>query len=143
VGSGKTGYLVNPAGPEGEKFVQLGGQGISVMSYSNKQAAALEYIKWFAQPDVQAKWWKAGGYSCLRSVVEAPGFATSQPSAQTFLASMAIVKDFWAELTYADLLQSSHNRFHDYVVAGHGTAQDTLKGLVKAWTENFKEDGNL
>ena len=59
--------------------------------------AALEYIKWFAQPEVQAKWWKLGGYSALNAVVNDPGFATSQPYAQTFLDSMAIVKDFWAE----------------------------------------------
>jgi hypothetical protein len=37
-------------------------------------------------------------------VVEDPGFAASQPYAQTFLDSMAIVKDFWAEPTYAELL---------------------------------------
>ena len=41
VGGGKTGYLVNPAGPGGEKVRQLGGQGVSVVSYSTKQKAAL------------------------------------------------------------------------------------------------------
>ena len=35
----------------------LGGQGISVVSYSDKKDQALEYIKWFATPEVQAKWW--------------------------------------------------------------------------------------
>ncbi len=30
-----------------------------------------------------------------------PGFASSQPYAQAFLDSMAIVKDFWAEPSYA------------------------------------------
>ena len=33
------------------------------MSYSEKQDAAKEYIKWFAQPEVQKKWWALGGYS--------------------------------------------------------------------------------
>jgi multiple sugar transport system substrate-binding protein len=143
VGGGKTGYLVNPAGPNGEKFAQLGGQGISVVKYSEKQAAALEYIKWFAQPDVQANWWKAGGFSCLRAVVEDPSFAASQPYAQTFLDSMAIVKDFWAEPSYATLLQQSQKRFHDYVVAGQGTAQEALDGMTADWTETFKEAGKL
>jgi multiple sugar transport system substrate-binding protein len=143
VGGGKTGYLVNPAGPNGEKFAQLGGQGISVVKYSEKQAAALEYIKWFAQPDVQANWWKAGGFSCLRAVVESPDFATSQPYAQTFLDSMAIVKDFWAEPSYATLLQDTQKRFHDYVVAGKGTAQEALDGLVEDWTVTFNEAGKI
>ena len=48
VGGGKSGYFPNPAGPNGH-FAQLGGQGISVVAYSDKQDAALEYIKWFAQ----------------------------------------------------------------------------------------------
>ncbi len=143
VGGGKTGYLVNPAGPDGKQFAQLGGQGISVVSYSEKQAAALEYIKWFAEPEVQAKWWSMGGFSCLRAVVEDPAFAASQPYAQTFLDSMAIVKDFWADPSYATLLQDSQKRFHDYVVAGQGTAQEALDGLVADWTVTFEDDGKL
>jgi multiple sugar transport system substrate-binding protein len=143
VGGGKTGYLVNPAGPTGAKFAQLGGQGISVVSYSDKQDAALEYIKWFAQPEVQEKWWSMGGFSTLRSVVEDPSFVASQPYAQTYLDSMAIVKDFWAEPAYASLLQASQRRFHDYVVAGQGTAQEALDGLVADWTEVFEDEGKL
>ena len=77
-----------------------------MVSYSDKQDAALKYIKWFANPDVQAKWWSLGGYSCLKAVVEDPSFPASQPYAQTFLDSMAIVKDFWAEPSYASLLQA-------------------------------------
>ena len=141
VGGDKSGYFANPAGPDGKQFAQLGGQGISVVAISEKQDAALEYIKWFAQPDVQAKWWQLGGYSALRAVVEDPGFAKSQPYAQTFLDSMAIVKDFWAEPSYASLLQASQKRFHNYVIAGQGTAKEALDGLVADWTEIFEDEG--
>ncbi|WP_350149772.1 ABC transporter substrate-binding protein [Thalassospira sp.] len=142
VGGGKSGYFPNPAGPTGQ-FAQLGGQGISVVAYSEKQEAALEYIKWFAQPDIQARWWELGGYSALRAVVEDPGFASSQPYAQTFLDSMAIVKDFWAEPAYADLLLSMQERIHNYVVAGDGTAKEALDDLVRDWTEVFEDEGKL
>jgi multiple sugar transport system substrate-binding protein len=142
VGGGKSGYFANPAGPAGQ-FAQLGGQGISVVSYSEKQDAALEYIKWFAQPEIQTRWWELGGYSALNSVVEAPGFASSQPYAQTFLDSMAIVKDFWAEPAYADLLIPMQERMHNYVVAGQGTAKQALDGLVNDWTEVFEDEGKL
>ncbi len=141
VGGDKIGFFVNPK--ETAQFAQLGGQGISVVSYSEHQDAALKYIKWFANKDVQAKWWSLGGYSCLKAVVEDPGFPASQPYAQTFLDSMAIVKDFWAEPSYASLLQASQKRFHDYVVAGNGTAKDALDGLVKDWTEVFQDDGKM
>mgnify|MGYP001554830893 CR=1 FL=1 len=142
VGGGKSGYFPNPPGPGGH-FAQLGGQGISVVAASDKQDAALEYIKWFAQKEVQDKWWKAGGYSALKAVVEDPGFVSSQPYAKTFLDSMAIVKDFWAEPAYADLLLPMQERIHDYVIAGKGSAQDALDGLVEDWTEVLEDEGKL
>jgi multiple sugar transport system substrate-binding protein len=140
VGGGKSGYFANPAGPAGQ-FAQLGGQGISVVANSEKRAAALEYIKWFAQPKVQQDWWKSGGYSALNAVVEDPGFVASQPYAKTFLDSMAIVKDFWAEPSYASLLLPMQARIHNYVVAGQGTAKEALDAIVKDWNEVFEEEG--
>ena len=142
VGGGKSGYFPNPAGPGGH-FAQLGGQGISVVSYSDQQDAALEYIAWFAQPEIQKRWWELGGYSALKAVVDDPSFASSQPYAQTFLDSMAIVKDFWAEPAYADLLLAMQDRVHAYVIAGEGTAQEALDGLVEDWTEVFEDEGKL
>ncbi len=140
-GGGNSGYFPNPAGPGGQQFAQLGGQGISVVANTDEMDAALDYIKWFAQPAVQARWWELGGYSALSAVVEDPSFAGSQPYAQTFLDSMAIVKDFWAEPAYASLLLPTQRRFHDYVVAGQGTAKEALDGLVADWIEVFEDEG--
>jgi len=56
---------------------------------------------------------------------------------------MAIVKDFWADPNYASLLDASQRRFHDYVVAGNGTAQEALDGLVADWTEVFEDAGKM
>ena len=142
VGGGKSGYFPNPAGPNGH-FAQLGGQGISVVANSPNRDAALEYIKWFAQEDVQQQWWDIGGAPALRSVLEAPGFEDSQPFAKTFLDSMAIVKDFWAEPAYADLLLAMQERVHNYVIAGEGTAEEALNGLVDDWVEVFEDEGKL
>lgn len=142
VGGGKSGYFPNPKGPGGH-FAQLGGQGISVVSYSDSQDAALEYIEWFSQPEVQSRWWELGGYSALKAVVEDPDFADSQPYAQTFLDSMAIVKDFWAEPAYASLLLAMQDHVHSYVVAGEGTAQEALDKLVEEWVEVFEDEGKL
>ena len=116
--------------PKGH-FTQLGGQGISVVATSDHQDDALRYIKWFAQPKVQQKWWEIGGYSALKAVVDAPGFPNSAPFAPQFLESMAIVKDFWAEPSYAQLLLDMQKRVHDYVVADKGTAQQALDLLLQ------------
>ena len=141
VGGEKIGFFVNPK--EQYHATQLGGQGISVVSYSDRRQDALAYIKWFAQPDVQKKWWALGGYSCAKSVLNAPDFKTSAPFAGDFLKSMEIVVDFWAEPSYAELLLDMQKRVHDYVVADQGTAQQALDLLIKDWTKVFQEDGKM
>ncbi len=141
VGGDKIGFFVNPA--EKVQFAQLGGQGLSVVSYSDKQAEALQYIKWFAGPEVQKKWWALGGYSAAKAVTLAPDFAQSAPFAADFVKSMQIVKDFWAEPTYATLLLDMQKRVHDYVVANKGTAKEALDLLIADWTKVFKEEGKL
>lgn len=141
VGGNKTGFFPIPRGDK--QFAQLGGQGISVVKYSDKQEQALEYIKWFAQPEIQKKWWAVGGFSVHNAVVKDPSFLKSKPYAKVFADSMAIVKDFWQEPTYAQLLLAMQKRVHDYVVAGKGTAKDALDKLVVDWTKIFREDGKI
>ena len=142
VGGDKIGFFVNPAGPKG-KGSQLGGQGISVVAYSPNRAEALEYIKWFATPDVQKKWWALGGYSCHKAVLQDAGFKASAPFAGEFLTAMDQVVDFWAEPSYAALLLAEQKRVHDFVVADKGTAKQALDGLLADWKKVFKEDGKL
>ena len=142
VGGDKIGFFVNPAGPKG-KGSQLGGQGISVVAYSPNRAEALEYIKWFASPDVQKKWWALGGYSCHKAVLQDAGFKASAPFAGEFLTAMDQVVDFWAEPSYAQLLLAEQKRIHDFVVADKGTAKEALDGLLADWKKVFKEDGKV
>ena len=82
VGGDKIGFFVNPAekvdGLDARRPGHLGGR------QHRQQEDALDYIKWFAQPDVQKKWWALGGYSCHNAVVERPGLPKSRsPSPQT------------------------------------------------------------
>ena len=141
VGGDKSGFFVNP----GQKIEAstLGGQGISVVAYSDKKDMALEYIKWFADPEVQKKWWSLGGYSCHKAVLEDPDFPNTAPFAADFLKAMSGVKDFWQEPTYAELLQAMQKRVHDFVVADSGTAQEALDKLIEDWTITFEDDGKL
>ena len=141
VGGDKIGFFVNP-GEKGQG-AQLGGQGISVVAYSDHQDDALKYIKWFAGTDVQKKWWSLGGYSCAKAVLEDPGFAKSAPFAQDFLDSMKIVVDFWAEPSYAELLAAMQKRMHDYIIADQGTAKQALDLMIQDWAKVFKADGKM
>jgi len=141
VGGDKIGFFANPS--DKGKGVQLGGQGISVVSYSPNRNEALQYIKWFANPEVQKKWQAIGGFSAAKAVLNDPNYAKSSPFAQPFLDSMDMVIDFWAEPSYAQLLLAMQKRIHDYVVADKGTAKEALDGLVADWKKVFKEDGKM
>jgi multiple sugar transport system substrate-binding protein len=141
VGGEKIGFFVNP----GEKMAAstLGGQGISVVAYSDQQDDALRYIKWFAQPEVQKKWAELGGVSTHKSVLLDPAFPQSAPYAADFLTAMGQVQDFWQEPAFAELMQAMQKRVHDYVVADQGTAKEALDKLIVDWTETFTDEGKI
>ena len=141
VGGEKIGFFTNPS--DKGKGVQLGGQGISVVAYSPNKNEALQYIKWFADSNVQKKWQAIGGSSAAKAVLNDPGYPTSSPFAQPFLDSMGMVVDFWADPSYAQLLLATQKRVHDYVVADKGTAKEALDALVVDWKKVFKDDGKL
>jgi len=141
VGGSHIGFFVNPR--QKVAASTLGGQGISVVSYSPNRDAALQYIKWFAQPDVQKKWWSLGGYSCHNAVLRDPGFPKSAPFAADFLEAMSGVKDFWQEPAYAQLLLSMQKRVHDYAIADKGTAKEALDALIVDWRKVFQDDGKM
>ena len=136
-----SGFFANPK--QNVAAATLGGQGISVVKYSDKQDLALEYIKWFARPDIQQKWWDLGGYSCHNDVLDAPSFPTSTVYAQGFLDSMGIVKDFWQEPTFVELMLPMQEAIHDYVVNGKGTAKGALDKIIEEWVEVFEAEGKL
>jgi len=141
VGGDRIGFFANPG--QNIEASTLGGQGISVVSYSQKQDAALQYIKWFAQPEVQKKWYALGGSPAHNSVLNDPGYPTSSPFAGEFLKAMGGVQDFWQEPAYAELLLAMQKRLHDYIVADIGTAQEALDKLIADWTETFEDEGKL
>ena len=141
VGGDKIDFFVNP--PQKVAASTLGGQGISVVAYSDRQDEAKQYIKWFAQPKVQKKWWALGGYSAHNAVLQDPSFPDSQPFAADFQVALQSLQDFWQEPAYAELLLAMQKRLHDYVVADVGTAEEALDKLVEDWTEVFEDEGKI
>ncbi len=66
-----------------------------MVSDSDNQEGALEYIKCFAQPEVQQRWWELGGYPDHSAVLGSPDFPTSAPFAADFLEAMNGAQDVW------------------------------------------------
>jgi multiple sugar transport system substrate-binding protein len=128
----KTGYFVNPAGPNGKQFAALGGQGLSILSFVSKdrQAAAFDWLKWFASDKTQARWAQLGGYSCNVKALNSDAFLKGTPYNPAFAKTMTMVKDFWNIPDYGPLLAASQKWIHKYVVENVGTAKDTMDGLA-------------
>jgi len=136
---------VNPAGPKGHQFAALGGQGISVIAYISKdrQQAALDFIKWFAQDKTQARWAELGGYTCNVKALQSDAFLKSQPYNPAFAKTMTMVKDFWNIPAYGPLLAAAQKWLHNYIVGDVGTAEETMKGLAAEQQAILVEGGYI
>ena len=138
-----TGYFANPAGPTGKQHAALGGQGISIVSYSENQDEAMKFLEWFIKDETQKKWAELGGYTCSAAVLQSDEFRNATPFNEAFYQSMFMVKDFWAVPEYAELLTQMNNRIYPYVVGGEGSAKETLDGLSEDWQATFKKYGRM
>ncbi len=138
-----TGFFANPAGPDGDQFAALGGQGISVVSYSKKQEEAMKFLEWFIKDETQKKWAALGGYTCSQAVLKSEEFQNATPYNKAFYETMFKVKDFWAVPEYAELLQQLNQRIYPYMIGGEGTAKETLDALAADWNATFKKYGRV
>lgn len=134
-----TGFFANPAGPGGKRFAALGGQGVSIVAYSKKQAEAMKFLEWFIKDETQQKWADLGGYTCSAKVLSSEKFRKATPYNEAFYQTMFMVKDFWAVPEYAELLDQINKRTHPFIVGGKGTAEEALNGLADDWEATFKK----
>jgi multiple sugar transport system substrate-binding protein len=129
----QTGYFANPPGPNGDQHAALGGQGISIVSYSENQEEAFKFLEWFIRDDVQQKWSDLGGYTLSKKVLESEAFLNATPYNRAFSDSMKMIKDFWANPEFADLLFKMNDHLHPYITTGEGTAKEALDALAADW----------
>jgi len=138
-----TGFFANPAGPGGDQFAALGGQGISIVSYSDNRAEAFKFLEWFIKGDVQKKWADLGGYTAHAETLSSAEFRNATPYNEAFYQTMFKVKDFWAVPEFAELLQKLNQRIYPYVVGDKGTAKEALDAVAGDWEAIFTKYGRL
>jgi multiple sugar transport system substrate-binding protein len=138
-----TGFFANPKGPDGDRFAALGGQGISIVSYSQNQEEAMKFLEWFIKDETQKKWAELGGYTCSQAVLKSDEFQNATPYNKAFYDTMFMVKDFWATPEYAELLIQLNKRISNFVQSDQGTAKEALDGLAADWEATFKKYGRL
>lgn len=140
-----TGYFANPAGPDGERRAALGGQGISIVSYVSpeRQAAATDFIRWFAQEEIQTEWALLGGYTCNINVLASADFLEVAPFNGAFAETMGMVMDYWNIPIFAQLLEVTQRELSGFIVAGEGTAEDALNTMAEEHDAILRENGYI
>jgi multiple sugar transport system substrate-binding protein len=135
------GFFANPPGPRGDDYAALGGQGNSVVSYSQNKDEAMKFLEWLVKDETQQKWADLGGYTAATAILKSDKFQNATPYNKAFYETMFKVRDFWALPEYAALLDQSQQGFYDYVVNGNGTAQEALDKLTTTWVDTLKGAG--
>jgi multiple sugar transport system substrate-binding protein len=138
-----TGFFANPEGPYGDRGAALGGQGISVITYisEERQQAAMDFIEWFAQEDIQAEWAALGGYTCNANVLASDAFLEATPFNPAFAETMNFVKDFWNVPVYGELLEVTSVELGGYVIEGQGSAQEAMDAIAEQHQSILQEAG--
>jgi multiple sugar transport system substrate-binding protein len=139
----KIGFFSNPKGPGGDQAAALGGQGMSIVSYISpeRQEAAKDFIRWFAQEDVQAEWARLGGYTCNANVLATEEFLNATPFNPAFAETMGFVVDFWNIPIYDPMLRAATVALGEFVIEGQGTAEETMNRIAEEHDEMLREGG--
>ncbi len=137
------GFFANPAGPYGDRHAALGGQGMSIISYISpeRQKAAKDFIRWFAQEKIQSKWAELGGYTCNKKVLASDIFLKATPFNPAFAETMTFVKDFWNVPVYGELLEVAQRKLSEFIVEGVGTAEETMNVIAEEHDRILRDAG--
>ena len=138
-----TGFFVNPAGPDGDQHAALGGQGMSIISYISpeRQEASKDFIRWFAQEEIQTEWARLGGYTCNSNVLASEEFAEIAPYNAAFAETMTFVKDFWNVPVFGELLLVAQTELGQFIVEGQGTAEEAMNSIAEQHTQILQDAG--
>jgi multiple sugar transport system substrate-binding protein len=141
----KMGFFSNPKGPGGDQAASLGGQGMSIIAYISpeRQEAAKDFIRWFAQEDIQAEWARLGGYACNANVLNSQEFLDATPFNPAFAETMGFVVDFWNIPIYPELLRSATVGLAEFVINGQGTAEETMNAIAEEHDALLREGGYI
>lgn len=138
--SDNIGFFAVPSGPL-DRVTSLGGQGISIVSYSKKKELSLQFLEWFVQDEVQQRWAELGGLSCNTKVLNSEKFLNASPINKPFKESIEMVRDFWAVPEYPELLAISQKYFSDYLSNDAISAEETMSIIARKWEAVFEYAG--
>lgn len=130
------GFAVVPG--EDAHFISLGGQGMSISSYSANQEAAQAFLAWLQSDEVQTMWVEGGGFPGRNSILASDAFLNAAPYNPTFAEAFQYVKDFWNIPEYNELL-GIQGEYLNLALSGQMDAQEALNSIAAEQQEVLDE----
>ena len=137
-----TGFFANPAGPSGKQHAALGGQGISIVSYSKKQDEVDEVPRVVHQ---RGRTEEVGRARRLHLQCQGAGvaeFRNATPYNEAFYQIDVHGEGLLGGARIcASCLTQMNNRIGPFIVGEQGTAKEALDGVAQDWRATFKKYG--
>ena len=139
-----TGYARQPGTMQDDgtisRWANLGGQPFVLTTWMTDDEidAAFKIIKWWLSFDTQIAAVKAGGQSCMKSIIYSDGYNALAPWNAAYVASMDWQKDVWHIPEFFELLTQQQEEF-DKAITGQQDAQTTLDNIAEFQQELLEE----
>lgn len=100
----KIGFAPSPAGKAGQ-FAMFGSQGSGINAHSAKKEAAWQYLQWLYSYDIAKALVDTPGAGFVSARKDLKDYAAGlNPWQAVFIESIPVVRDFWNNASYAELL---------------------------------------
>jgi len=139
-----TGYARQPGTMQADgtisRWANLGGQPFVMTTWMTDDEidASFRIIKWWLSYDVQIAAVKAGGQSCMKSIIYSDGYNALAPWNAAYVASMDWQKDVWHIPEFFELLTQQQEEF-DKAITGQQDAKTTLDNIAEFQQELLEE----
>ncbi len=143
-----TGYARQPGTMQDDgtisRWANLGGQPFVLTTWMTDDEidAAFKIIKWWLDFDTQIAAVKAGGQSCMKSIIYSDGYNALAPWNAAYVASMDWQKDVWHIPEFFELLTQQQEEF-DKAITGQKSAKDALDSIAAFQQEILEEAGRI
>jgi len=143
-----TGYARQPGTMQDDgtisRWANLGGQPFVLTTWMTDEEidAAFKIIKWWLSFDTQIAAVKAGGQSCMKSIIYSDGYNALAPWNAAYVASMDWQKDVWHIPEFFELLTQQQEEF-DKAITGQQDAKTTLDNIAEFQQELLEEVGRI
>jgi len=120
----------------------LVGQILVVNLFDDEIDAAFKIIKWWLSYDTQIAAVKAGGQSCMKSIIYSDGYNALAPWNAAYVASMDWQKDVWHVPEFFELLTQQQEEF-DKAITGQIGSKEALDAIAAFQQEILEEAGRI